>query len=58
MKLVESRAASFTVEGGTTAEFFYHLTPERRGRYEFGRTSVRYLSNLGLSGARQTSARR
>jgi len=48
MKLSEPRQASFEIEGQTTAEFFYNLAPVRRGRYEFGRTAVRFLSRLGL----------
>jgi uncharacterized protein (DUF58 family) len=48
MKLDETREAAFTVEPQQTAEFYYHLTPTRRGRYEFGRTAVRFLSRLGL----------
>ena len=48
MKLDEEREAEFTVDAGTIAEFFYHLTPPKRGRYEFGKTAVRYLSRLGL----------
>ena len=48
MKLDETREAEFTVEAQTTAEFFYYLTPPKRGRYEFGKTAVRYRSRLGL----------
>ncbi len=48
MKLDEAREADFTVAAQTAAEFFYHLTPPKRGRYEFGRTAIRYLSRLGL----------
>ncbi len=48
MKLDETREADFTVDAQTTAEFFYHLTPPKRGRYEFGKTAVRCLSRLGL----------
>ncbi len=48
LKLSESRQAKFTVEGQTTADFFYGLTPPRRGKYEFGKTVVRFLSRLGL----------
>lgn len=48
MLLNETREAEFTVETQTTAEFFYFLTPPRRGRYEFGKTAVRYRSRLGL----------
>lgn len=48
MKLDESRQAEFTVDAQTTAEFFYTLRPLRRGRYEFGRTAIRFRSRAGL----------
>ena len=48
MILDKTREAEFDVDEQTTAEFFYHLTPVRRGRYEFGKTAVRFLSRLGL----------
>ena len=48
MTLEDPREASFTIAGQGTAEFFYHLTPKDRGRYEFGKTAVRLLSRLGL----------
>ena len=48
MRLDEPREAEFTVEPGTTAEFYYHLTPHRRGSYKFGRTAIRHLGRLGL----------
>ncbi|MFM9904064.1 MAG: DUF58 domain-containing protein [Pyrinomonadaceae bacterium] len=48
MALQETREAEFTVDAQTTAEFFYHLTPPKRGSYDFGRTAVRHLSRLGL----------
>ncbi len=48
MKLSESRAAEFRLESGQAAEFFYGLTPPRRGKYEFGKTAVRFLSKYGL----------
>jgi uncharacterized protein (DUF58 family) len=48
MKLDEERVAEFTVEAQTNAEFFYYLTPPKRGRFEFGKTAIRYLSRLGL----------
>jgi uncharacterized protein (DUF58 family) len=48
MRLEDGREAGFVVGPNQTAEFFYHLTPTRRGRYEFGQTAVRYLSRLGL----------
>ena len=48
MILRDEREAEFTVAAQTQADFFYHLTPPKRGRYEFGRTAVRHLSRLGL----------
>ena len=48
IKLTESREAAFTLVPNGTAEFSYFLTPTRRGRYEFGRTAIRFLSRLGL----------
>ena len=48
LKLSNSRQAKFTVEAQTTADFFYGLTPPRRGKYEFGKTVVRFLSRLGF----------
>src|SRR5258708_24358564 len=34
MTLDEPREAEFMVEGQSTAEFFYHLTPPKHGRYD------------------------
>jgi uncharacterized protein (DUF58 family) len=48
MRLEDPREAEIEVQAGTTAGFSYRLTPPKRGRYEFGRTAVRYLSRLGL----------
>ncbi len=48
MVLGDRREAEFVVEAQTDAEFTYDLTPPRRGRYQFGRTAVRFLSNFGL----------
>jgi len=48
LELGEPRQAEFTVDAQTVAEFSYDVTPRRRGRYEFGRTAVRFLSRLGL----------
>jgi uncharacterized protein (DUF58 family) len=48
MHLDEPREAEFAIPAQATAEFSYSLTPPRRGRYEFGRIAVRYLSRLGL----------
>jgi uncharacterized protein (DUF58 family) len=48
MKLDEKREAKFKIEGQTFADFSYELTPPRRGKYEFGKTAVRYQSKFGL----------
>src|SRR5215203_5608403 len=48
MILDDKREAEFTVEAQTVADFFYTLTPPKRGNYKFGSTAVRYLSKLGL----------
>lgn len=48
LELNEPREAAFSLTPHQTAEFFYHVTPHRRGRYEFGRTAVRFLSKWGL----------
>jgi uncharacterized protein (DUF58 family) len=48
MRLDEGREAQIVLEPHSRAEFFYHVTPTRRGSYEFGRTAVRFLSRLGL----------
>lgn len=48
MTLSDDREAVFTVPGQSNAEFTYDLTPPKRGRYDFGRTAVRYRSKLGL----------
>ena len=48
MHLDEERETEFTMPPHGTAEFFYHLTPHRRGKYQFGVTAVRYRSRLGL----------
>ena len=48
LKLSETREAKFKIEGQSSADFFYNLTPPRRGKYEFGKTAVRFLSKLGL----------
>jgi uncharacterized protein (DUF58 family) len=56
MKLDEPREAEFTIEPRSTAEFYYHLTPPRRGSYRFGKVAVRYLSTLGLVWCQTESA--
>jgi len=48
MILNEPREAEFIVKAETVADFFYLLTPPRRGNYKFGKTAVRFLSKLGL----------
>jgi len=48
LKLSETREAKFKIEGQSSADFFYNLTPPRRGKYEFGKTAVRFVSKLGL----------
>ena len=56
LKLEDTRQAEFIVGARTNAEFSYRITPPKRGRYEFGKTSIRFLSDLGWSGARQRLA--
>lgn len=48
MKLVEPRQTELTLDSRSTAEFYYHLVPPKRGDYRFGRSVVRYLSRFGL----------
>jgi uncharacterized protein (DUF58 family) len=48
MKLRGERGGRLRVEPHTAATLAYDLTPPRRGRFEFGRTIVRYLSRFGL----------
>ncbi len=48
MNLDGKREAEFKVAAQTSADFFYVLTPPKRGSYKFGQTAVRYLSKLGL----------
>jgi uncharacterized protein (DUF58 family) len=48
MRLAGVREARLRVEAQTSAALSYGLTPPRRGRFEFGRVAVRYLSRLGL----------
>lgn len=48
MSLDETREAEFTVEPLGTAEFYYHLTPKKRGSYAFGKIAIRRLSRFGL----------
>lgn len=48
MRLGSKREAEVLIDAQENAEFSYELTPTRRGRYEFGRTAVRFLSRFGL----------
>lgn len=48
MILRGAREARVRVEAQTSATLIYNLQPPKRGRYEFGRTALRYLSRLGL----------
>ena len=49
MRLTGPRDARLSVEAQTSATLVYGLTPPKRGRFEFGQTAVRYLSNLRLA---------
>ena len=48
MILGETREAEFKSEAQTVADFFYTLTPPKRGNYKFGKTAVRFFSKFGL----------
>lgn len=48
MILGETREAEFRSDAQTVADFFYTLTPPRRGKYSFGKTAVRFYSRFGL----------
>ena len=48
MALTETREAEFTIQSGRIADFYYVLTPPKRGNYKFGKTAVRFVSKLGL----------
>jgi uncharacterized protein (DUF58 family) len=48
MLLSGLRLARMRVEAQSSSALHYGLTPPRRGRFEFGRIAVRYLSRLGL----------
>ncbi|HUS09059.1 MAG TPA: DUF58 domain-containing protein [Pyrinomonadaceae bacterium] len=48
MKLSGLREAHLRVEGQTSAALVYTLTSPKRGRFEFGRIAVRFLSPLNL----------
>jgi uncharacterized protein (DUF58 family) len=49
MILREAREARLHVGAQSSATLIYSLQPPRRGRFEFGRTALRYLSRLGLA---------
>lgn len=49
MILSAEREGRLTVEADSTAALIYGLTPPKRGRFEFGKIAVRYLSRLGLT---------
>ncbi len=48
MALRGLRETALELVGQETATLVYQLTPPKRGRYEFGRVAVRYLSRLRL----------
>ncbi len=48
MILTETREAEFTSKAQTNADFYYVLTPPKRGNYKFGKTAIRFVSKLGL----------
>ncbi len=48
LRLGDPRETELDIGARSTAEFSYRVTPPKRGRYEFGRTAIRYLSKLGL----------
>lgn len=49
MLLRDSREARTRVEAQSQATLSYNLQPPKRGRFEFGRTALRYLSRMGLA---------
>ncbi len=48
MKISGEREAQLRVEAQTSAALVYGLTPPKRGRFEFGATAVRFLSQFNL----------
>ena len=48
MKLAGLRQAKLRVDGQSTLSLAYTLTPPKRGRFEFGKIAVRFISRLGL----------
>lgn len=49
MVLRGSREARVRVDAQSSATLVYSLQPPKRGRFEFGRIALRYLSRLGLT---------
>jgi uncharacterized protein (DUF58 family) len=48
MILGDKRETEFPAEARTVNDFYYGLTPPKRGKYGFGQTAVRFYSKLGL----------
>lgn len=48
MSLSGTREGRVQVDAQTSAALIYSLTPTRRGRFEFGKIAVRFLSRFGL----------
>jgi uncharacterized protein (DUF58 family) len=48
MKLSGLRETHISVDAQTSASLVYGLTPQRRGRFEFGQIAVRFLSSWNL----------
>jgi uncharacterized protein (DUF58 family) len=55
MRLHGSREARVRVEAQGSATLIYNLQPPGRGRFEFGKTALRYLSRLGLAWVQTTA---
>lgn len=48
MRIDSTRQAAFVLAPFAQAEFIYHLTPPKRGEYQFGKIAARMLSDFGL----------
>lgn len=48
LKLDDLRETEFEIKANNAAEFAYNLTALKRGKYQFGRVAVRFLSKIGL----------
>jgi uncharacterized protein (DUF58 family) len=48
LQLIGPRETTMTVDGQITLALAYRLKPPKRGRYEFGKVSVRFLSRFRL----------